>query len=101
MIERKDIDTLAELSRLELSEEEKNGFQKDLEGILAYVGELKKVSGSNLPAQSALADGGDTALVRNVMRPDEATHEAGVFTNDLLKAAPRSKDGYVVVKKIL
>ena len=94
MIERKDIDTLAELSRLELSEDEKNGFLKDLEGILAYVGDLKKVGGE-LPVEQ------DTALVRNVMRADEVSHEPGVFTDDLLKAAPRNKDGYVVVKKIL
>lgn len=94
MIERKDIDTLAELSRLELSEDEKNGFLKDLEGILAYVGELKKVGGE-LPVEQ------DTALVRNVMRADEASHEAGIFTADILAEAPKTKDGYVVVKKIL
>lgn len=94
MIERKDIDTLAELSRLELSEDEKNGFLKDLEGILAYVSDLKKVPG-NLPVEQ------DTALVRNVMRPDEVSHEPGVFTDVLLAGAPRAKDGYVVVKKIL
>ena len=99
MIERKDIDTLAELSRLELSEDEKNSLQKDLEGILAYVGELKKAGN---PSSEALAkEESDTALVRNVMRADEVAHEPGAFTDDLLAAAPRSKDGYVVVKKIL
>ena len=96
MIERKDIDTLAELSRLELSETEKDGFLKDLDSILNYVADLKKVTGgSNAGGDS------DTALVRNVMRADDNTHESGLFTDDLLKAAPRNKDGYVVVKKIL
>lgn len=100
MIELADIETLAELSRLELAEDEKVGLQKDLGNILAYVEELKKAK----PAESALAGGwedGDTALVRNVMRPDTDAYKPATFTDDLLAAAPETKDGYVVVKKIL
>lgn len=99
MIERKDIDTLAELSRLELSEKEKNGLQKDLEGILAYVSDLKKVT-EHLPDEAS-AEAGDTALVRNVMRPDDDAFDSGIFTDKLLAEASQTKDGYVVVKKIL
>ena len=107
MIETKEIENLAELSRLELSAKEKASLQKDLGGILDYISELKKVTGGGLPESQGEA-GADTALVRNVMRADDNAHESGIFTEDLLKVypdmagrAPRVENGYVVVKKIL
>lgn len=99
MIERKDIDTLAELSRLEIAEDEKVSLQKDLEGILAYVSDLKKVT-ANLAGETSVAEN-DTALVRNAMREDTNPYESGAFSSELLAEMPETKDGYNKVKKIL
>ena len=64
MIKPEDIDHLATLARIDLSPEEKEEFPKQFEGILAYVGEVSKVTTKEdaVPRVGAL---------RNVMRPDE------------------------------
>ena len=35
------------------------------------------------------------------MRSDDDVYKAGLFTDDILKEAPNSKDGYFKVKKVL
>lgn len=104
-----DIEALAGLSRLALTDEEKEGFAKDISGILAYVGQIQEV-----------ADGADIAAhrtdkatypLRNVMREDVAdkdrqggdvsTAELNPDPSILVAAAPRHTDEYVQVKKIL
>lgn len=93
MIDLKDIDTLAELSRLELSAEEKAGYAKDLSNILGYIDEIKKV------------DAGDANLIDektvNTMRDDVVTNETGSNTALLVKAAPENDGSYIKVKKVL
>ncbi len=94
MITLKEIEKLATLSRLTLTEDEKQSFQKDIGSILDYVGQLEKVTVSS----DALPKVGDTY---NVLREDVVRNNPGSYTEDLLKAAPSSQDGYVKVKKIL
>ena len=61
-MELSDIEKLAKLSRLTLTEEEKSGFLNDLKNILEYVGEIKEVAEkSNEKVVGEL---------RNVMRED-------------------------------
>lgn len=47
-ISRKEIDHIAELSRLSLSEEEKDKFSAQLDSILQYVGQLDEVDTKNV-----------------------------------------------------
>lgn len=96
MIEIKDIEKLAELSRLEIPEEEKGGFQKDLDAILAYVGQIED---ANIKTEKM--EKSDDALVNNVMREDSAPHETGIFTEEILAEAPAREGNYLKVKKIL
>jgi len=91
-----DIQKLAELARIELTEEEAGRYQKEIESILGYIARI----------QDARTDGVNPAdrepgVVRSVFREDSQPHESGVYTDDLLNEAPASKDGYVKVKKIL
>ena len=44
MIEIKDIEKLAELSRINVADEEKQVFLKDIESILNYVDQIKTVA---------------------------------------------------------
>ncbi|HYC83347.1 MAG TPA: Asp-tRNA(Asn)/Glu-tRNA(Gln) amidotransferase subunit GatC [Candidatus Paceibacterota bacterium] len=92
MLTPQDIDNLAALGRLALSEDEKTAIAKDLESILGYVSEL-----SNAPAGQAA----DVYASTNVMREDGAPHEAGVHTEALLAEAPKREGGYLKVKQIL
>ena len=93
MITDKDIDNLAELSRLELSAEEKAGYAKDLSHILGYIDEIKKVDAG----EGNLID---EAIV-NTMRDDVVTTDTGSHTETLVKAAPDNNGQYVKVKKVL
>jgi aspartyl-tRNA(Asn)/glutamyl-tRNA(Gln) amidotransferase subunit C len=97
MITREEIVKLANLSRLKLSEGEIGKMQGDMTAILAYVDKLKSAKG---------VDHGPVMSVnKNVLREDKNPHEGGVYTDKLIKLAPRheeNKDGkYVKVKKIL
>lgn len=94
MITVEDIEKLAALSRLKLSEEEKAGLTKDMGAILAYVDQLKKVSVS-------LSDEPALGAVRNALREDKVLHEPNAFTEALLSLAPKREGEYVKVKKVL
>lgn len=95
MLERKDIDNLANLARIALSDSEKDKLQKDMESILGYVSELQnapKVEDTHKPEDHYL---------RNVMRDDNEPFESGANTEVILSQAPKRRDNFFVVKKIL
>ena len=88
-----DVARLGELARLELSSEEVQKLEQEVGGILAYVSQL-----GNVRTTEGVADlWGRT----NVWRTDGTPHEAGIYTKDLLAAAPAVERGRVAVKKIL
>ncbi len=92
MIEKKDIEKLALLARIEVSEEEKESLAESIESILGYVGQVTSVS------ETALVG---LPLLRNVMREDEIRHGEGEYTEALLSNAPVRDGNYLEVKKIL
>ena len=49
---RQDVEHLAELSRLALSEEELKQMQSDLDGILGFVDQLKEIDTTNVEPMS-------------------------------------------------
>lgn len=93
MITNKDIDNLAELSRLELSAEEKAGYAKDLSNILAYIDDIKKVDVAGISII-------DEAVV-NTMREDVIINKTGEYTDSLVQAAADNDGVYIKVKKVL
>jgi aspartyl-tRNA(Asn)/glutamyl-tRNA(Gln) amidotransferase subunit C len=95
MVTPDDIKKLAALSRLSLSDSEAETLKGEVASILAYIDTIQKVELPSVPQGSVYLD------IENVMREDVPTHEAGVYTEDLLKQSPRSANGYVQVKKIL
>ena len=92
-MELKDIEKLAQLSRIHLSQEEKELFLKEIDSILAYVGEINKVA-------STVKEEGKP-LLRNVFRGDDKPNETGANTETLLNSAPKRKENYVKVKQII
>ena len=95
MLSKQDIDKLAELCRLGLTDEEKAGLEKDLSAILGYVAELEKAqvtfSDQILFAHQSV----------NSMRDDGEPHGSGQFTEVLLAQAPKREGNYVAVKAII
>lgn len=93
-----DIAHLADLAKLELTEEEIKSYQNEFGDILDYIEQINDVVD--------LKEGEDLLIentdIRNVFREDDNEMESGKYTKDLLKEAPKStKEGYVEVQKIL
>jgi len=97
MITKADIEKLAKLSRLKLTEAEKETYLRDMESILAYVAVINAAQ----PSVAKAMEGAVKNVPINVMRLDDHPHDAGVFTDALIALAPRSEGNRVKVKKIL
>lgn len=92
-MEIKDIEKLAKLARIEITENEKQAFAKDLESILGYVDQIREVV-----VPEAVAEVGETY---NVLRKDEQTNQGGQYTDKILANAPDTENGFLKVKKVL
>lgn len=87
----KDVENLANLARIELSEEEKKGLLSDMESILGYVKQINEVKIEDIEPEYQ---------VYNVWREDKL--EPREFSRELIISQfPDSKDGFLKVKKIL
>lgn len=93
MIDRETVEKLAKLTRVEISEGEKDSMVADLESILGYVSELSNAEGLN--ADGVLYEN------RNRFREDEGGGEPGIYTDKILADAPRTEDGYILVKQVI
>lgn len=87
-----DIRALAALSRLEVSDAEIGHLEKDIASILSFVEQVQKAPTPSLGAVPG---------VRNVMRDDVNPHESGLYTEDVLRAAPKVIENRVVVKQVI
>ncbi len=94
-MEIKDIENLAELARLHLTEAEKESLLKDMREILSYVRQVSEAkTGEEIEAEYSKYS------LRNVWREDELA--PGEFSRELLLCQfPDSQDGFLKVKKIL
>ncbi len=91
-MKKEDLDKLAKLSRLSLTDEEKEKLALEFDSILGYVSEIEKVS----VGERVLEAG----LLRNIMREDGEPHESGLYTEAILNNAPDTEDGYLKVKQV-
>ncbi len=96
IIDKKTVEHLAELSRIEIADEEKEKLAGDLEKILKYFEELKEVDTDGVKPMN----GGTTET--NVMRDD--INENGAMSNErkdiIKKAFPEEKDGFLKVPAV-
>ena len=92
MIEIKDVEHVAKLARLELTEEEKQKFSTQLSSILEYVEEMNEVDTTGVQPMS------HAIHFVNVMREDEVKYEQ--TKEELMKNAPVEEDGFFMVPKI-
>lgn len=88
MISNTDVEKLAKLARIAITEEEKAQFGKEIESILGYVSDIQKVA----------KEGERTLTIKNVMREDEPVN---TDPKNLIDSAPHSEGDFITVKKIL
>jgi aspartyl-tRNA(Asn)/glutamyl-tRNA(Gln) amidotransferase subunit C len=94
MITVKELEHLAQLSRIDLSEADKQSLVKEFDSILGYVDQLKKVD-VKMDAE------GRVGAVRNAMRPDVVASTTDEDRKRLLDEAPDTEKGFIAVKKII
>lgn len=88
-----DVEHIAELARLSLTDEEKALFQGQLSAFLDLAAVLRQID------TSAVAPTATASRLRNVMRDDEV--RPSLPQEDVLANAPDPFDGYFRVKAIL
>ncbi len=90
-----EVERIAKLARLGITDEEKGKFGRELSAILEYVDELNRVN-----TEAVLPMAGGTELV-NIMRPDEPGNLDLAEEPSLIGQAPESKDGFIKAPRIL
>jgi aspartyl-tRNA(Asn)/glutamyl-tRNA(Gln) amidotransferase subunit C len=98
-MELKDIKKLAELARIDMTEEEMTSLSKDFDSILAYVDQVREASG--LLTEEKENPRKEDSTLFNVMRDDVALNERGKYTEKIMQETPETKEGFLKVKKIL
>ncbi len=93
MITSKDIDYIARLSRITLTDEETAALVPDVQRIVAYMDTLNRVSTEKCEPTAHVLD------LHNVTRPD--TPVASLSNEDALASAPDTSDGCFRVPRIL
>ncbi len=88
-----DIDNLALLARIEMSQAEKEEFLANMESILGYINQVQTANVDEVVY--------GTDDLQNVMREDENPYPAGLFTEKILAEAPETQDGFIKVKQII
>jgi aspartyl-tRNA(Asn)/glutamyl-tRNA(Gln) amidotransferase subunit C len=92
-MEIKDVENLAELARLELSEEEKKSLLHDMGGILEYVKVIESVE---------IDDVNPKYDVYNAWRQDIPRGLGDEFSQkEIIAQFPHSQNGFLKVKKII
>lgn len=89
-----DVQKLAVLSALNLSDEEAKNLAKELDDILSFVEQLDEVDTSGVKPTYQITG------LENVTREDQVI-DYGLDREALLKNAPATKDGQIKVKRVL
>lgn len=88
------VNRLAFLAKLELTENEAVRYQKELSDVLDYFKMLEKIDTTGLKPTSQVTG------LQNVMRADRV--ESQITTpEDLIALSPDSHDGYIKVKRMI
>lgn len=94
MISKQDIEKLASLARIEVSESEAEKLQRDLERILGYVEQLNRAETGSVEGLTQVTG------LSNVMASDNERAVAEANTSELLHAAPQHGQSFVKVPPI-
>ena len=92
-ITKEEVEKVAHLARLELSENEINNHSEQLEKILEYIKQLEKIDTNDVPCTTRAIE------VINAFRKDEMKNSD--CNEELLELGPLREDKYFKVPKIL
>jgi len=100
---KEDLEKVAMLSRLSLTEIEKEKFLIEIKDILGFVSQLENVSAENIETSGGERYGDQFLNSKNkdTMREDIVKNEGGKYTEALLNNAPVRNFDYVEVSQVL
>ena len=92
-ITMRDVEHVARLSRLALTDQEKERMRRELDGILSYIDKLRALDTANVPPTS------HAVPMTNVMREDEP--RPSLAQDEMLANAPERGGEFFRVPKII
>lgn len=92
IVDEEKIKHIAKLSKIELKKEEIPVLSKQIEQILEYVEQLDEIDNNNEPLENLTGN-------YNILREDIVTNFEN--KNKIIENAPKSKDGFILVPKVL
>lgn len=95
MISIEEVKHIAGLAKIQFSEKELKGLQKELSSILDYFNKLKEVDVENVEPTS------HSIVLKNVMREDRPVKKDPQMSKKLLELAPQRKGRFIKVKSVL
>lgn len=100
---KKDLENVAMLSRLSLTEVEKEKFLLEMKEILNYVGQVADMAGGNLESSGGATYGDQfiNSFNKNSWREDAILNQGGEYTEKLLRNAPDRQGDFVKVSQVL
>jgi len=92
-LSKQEVEHVAKLARLEMTEAEKDAFSRELSSILTYIEQLKSWNTAGVEQTATVVE------QANVFREDQV--EPSLPVEQALANAPEAEDGYFRVPKIL
>lgn len=92
-VSKKDVEYVAELARLNFSEEEKQALVGDLNSVLGYIDKLNELDTENVEIIV------NPYYIENKFREDVV--ETSMELKDTIKNAPKSLEEYFMVPKVI
>jgi len=94
-MKREDIEHLANLARIRLTEDEMEKLPEELSSIMSYVSVVSDITADDADMTPRLG------ARFNVFRKDEVTNQPDEFSKDILAEMPKTEGRFMSVKKIL
>ena len=94
-MKKEEIQHLAALARIRLSDEEVTQFETELSSIVQYVSAVQSLASDEDASEPELG------VRYNVFRKDEVTNEPDQYTDAALQEMPQTSGRFMEVKKIL
>ena len=90
-----DIQAIADLARIKVDKEQEVEMRSSITSVLEFVAQIQSANVSEVAPKDFFR------LTKNRLRPDQNPTPAGTYTDEIMRVAPKSKDNYFQIKKII
>lgn len=92
-LSKDDVEHVAQLARIELTDSEKEKYSQELSAIIDYVSELDEAPTTDVETIEQIVN------LKNITRDDKV--KPSLANKEVLANAPQKEDGFIKTKKIL